>query len=78
MCLYVFGLIKENMKLSRSKGGIFQKVRFVFQISKSPKNPKNYPELEILNSRPKDNTVMGGNFEFEVQGSFLGYFSLEI
>ena len=27
----------------------FQKVRFVFQISQSPKNiiPKNYPELEI-------------------------------
>ena len=28
----------------------FQKVRFIFQISKSPKKiiPKNYPELEIL------------------------------
>ena len=32
-----------------TKGGFFQKVRFVFQISQSPKKiiPKNYPELEI-------------------------------
>ena len=31
------------------KGGFFQKVQCVFQISKSPKRniPKNYPELEI-------------------------------
>ena len=31
------------------KGGFFQKVQFVFQISKFPKKdiPKNYPELEI-------------------------------
>ena len=33
----------------QTKGAFFQKVRFVFQISQSPKNiiPKNYPELEI-------------------------------
>ena len=31
------------------KVAFFQKVRFVFQISQSPKKiiPKNYPELEI-------------------------------
>ena len=31
------------------KVGFFQKVRYVFQISISPKKnlPKNYPELEI-------------------------------
>ena len=36
------------------KGGFFQRVRFVFQISQSPKRniPKNYPELEIQNSHP--------------------------
>ena len=41
-----------EFNIGATKGGFFQKVRFVFQISKSPKNPKNYPELEILNSRP--------------------------
>ena len=31
------------------KGGFFWKVRFIFQISQSPKKiiPKKYPELEI-------------------------------
>ena len=40
-------IAKSNMSLL--KVFFFQKVRFVFQISKSPKNiiPKNYPELEI-------------------------------
>jgi hypothetical protein len=52
------------------KVAFFQKVRFVFQISKSPEKniPKNYPELE--NSRPFHNIVMGGNFKFHVQGRF--------
>jgi hypothetical protein len=38
-----------EMAHSLSKGAFFQKVRFVFRISKSPKKniPKNYPELEI-------------------------------
>ena len=39
---------------------------------------KNYPELEIQNSRPQHNTVMGGNFEFQVQDSFFGIFFFEI
>ena len=43
---------------------------------KSPKEniPKNYPELEIQNSRPYQITVMGGNFKFPVQDSFSEYF----
>ena len=57
------------------KVAFFQKVQFIFQIFQSPKKniPKNYPELEIQNSRPYQNTVMGGNFKFQVQDSFLGY-----
>ena len=33
----------------QTKGGFFQKVRFFFQITQSPKKniPKSYPELEI-------------------------------
>ena len=56
----------------------FQKVRFVFQISQSTEKniPKNYRELEIYNFRPYQNTVMGGNFKFQVQESFLEYFFL--
>ena len=40
---------KKSPCNSLPKGGFFQKVRFVFQISKSQKKniPKNYPELEI-------------------------------
>jgi hypothetical protein len=36
------------------KGAFFQKVRFIFQLSQSPKRNirKIYPELEILKSRP--------------------------
>ena len=47
------------------KVAFFQKVRGVFQISKSPKEniPKNYPELEIQNSLPEHTTVVGGNFK---------------
>ena len=50
----------------------FQRVQFVFQISQSSKKkiPKNYPELEIQNSRPYQNTFMAGNFKFQVQDSF--------
>ena len=42
-------MVKKMVKLCDAKGGFFQKVRFVFQISQSPKKiiPKNYPELEI-------------------------------
>ena len=53
-------LMTSNIRVGRSKivpkmgryrvGGFFQKVRFVFQISKSQKKkniPQNYPELEI-------------------------------
>ena len=55
----------------------FQKVRFVFQISKSPEKniPKNYPELEILNFPPK---TLCGKFKFHAQDSLLEYFFLEI
>ena len=46
---YWFQKSHYSHKNSMLKVGFFQKVRFVFQISKSPnKNiPKNYPELEI-------------------------------
>ena len=39
----------NERKTTETKGAYFQKVRFVFQISQSPKKiiPKNYPELEI-------------------------------
>ena len=45
--LDIYGLVTFN--ILSTKGGFFQKVRFVFQISKSQKKniPKNYPELEI-------------------------------
>ena len=46
---------KDVVKTNMAKGGFFfQKVRFVFQISKYPKKitPNHYPELEIWNSRP--------------------------
>ena len=38
----------------QTKGAFFQKVRFVFQISQSPKNiiPKSYPELGISEKKP--------------------------
>ena len=41
--------ILSHVAHSFLKGAFFQKVRFVFQISQSPKKiiPKNYPELEI-------------------------------
>ena len=43
--------IKGNFKLDGNvlKVAFSQKVRFIFQISKSPKKniPKNYPDLEI-------------------------------
>ena len=47
MCAVKFDLV-INLEI-QTKGGFFQKVQFVFQISKSPKKniPKNYPELEI-------------------------------
>ena len=35
-----------EFNIGATKGGFFQKVRFVFQISKKD-IPKNYPELEI-------------------------------
>ena len=45
------GTYLEGKTKTAYKGGFFfQKVRFVFQISKSQKKkyiPKNYPELEI-------------------------------
>jgi hypothetical protein len=51
----------------------FQKVRLVFQISKSQQKniPKNYPELEHF-------TVIGGKFKYQAQDSFLEYFFVEI
>ena len=41
--------IEVNIFYPLLKVAFFQKVRFVFQISQSPKTiiPKNYPELEI-------------------------------
>ena len=62
--------------IRKAKGGFFQKVQFVFQISKSPKIniPKNYPEIKIQNSRSQHNNVMGGNFKFQVQDGFSEYF----
>ena len=46
----------------------FQKIRFIFKISKSPKKniPKNYPELVLY-------TVIGEKFKFQAQDSFLEY-----
>ena len=40
---------QNNFTIISSKGGFFQKVRFVFQIFQFPKKniPKNYPEHEI-------------------------------
>ena len=47
------------------------------QISKNI-IPKNYPGLEISISRQFQYTVIGGKFKFQVQDSFLEYFSLKI
>ena len=73
MCLYVFGLIKENMKLSRSKGGIFQKVRFVFQISKSP---QNIFQITILGLKFEFIVLLllAGNLNFKLRIGFSNIF----
>ena len=56
----------------KTKGGFFQKVRCVFQISK-----KDTPKT-ILNLKFKfpanSYTVIGGKFKFQAQDSFLEYF----
>jgi hypothetical protein len=54
----------------------FQKVRFVFQISKKKCIPKNYLEIVISISRLLQYTVIGGKFKFkfQVQDSFWEYF----
>ena len=45
----IYGHANPNYYLLMLKVAFFQKVRCVFQISKSPKKiiPKNYPGLEI-------------------------------
>jgi hypothetical protein len=45
-------------------------------ISKKKYSKKNYPELEIQNSCPKQYYFMGGNFKFQVLDSFLEYIFL--
>ena len=57
----------------RAKGGFFQKVRFVFQISQSPKKiiPKNYPELEIWISCL---LICAGISNFKLRIAFLNNF----
>ena len=60
------------------KVAFFQKVQNVFQVSKSPK--KKIFQKTILNLKfkfPANNstyTVIGGNFKFQAQDSFLEYF----
>ena len=49
----------------------FQKVRFVFQISKSPKKLLQITILSLSLKLNKLFTVMGGNFKFQVQDSDL-------
>ena len=80
MCVCVFWKFKKPVDKASLKVAFFQKVKLIFQISKSPKKniPKDYPEFEIQNFRPYQNTVMGGNFKFQVQDSFSEYFLLEI
>ena len=75
--LVIFASFK-NLLGSLLKVAFFQKVRFVFQISQSPKKiiPKNYPELEIW--IPKLFNEMGGNFKFQARDSFLEIFFWEI
>ena len=65
------------------KGGFFQKVGFVFQISQSPE--KKYSKKTILNLKfkiPAQNSTimlcMGGNLKFQVQDSFFEYIFFEI
>ena len=63
-----------------TKGGFFQRVRFVFQISQSSKKlfQKTILKLKFKILVQKQYYVMGGNFEFLVQDSFLEYLFLEI
>ena len=63
------------MNLCILKVAFFQKVLFVFQISKSQKKI-SYPELEIQISRQYHFTGIGGIFKFQAQDSFLEFFSL--
>ena len=58
------------------KVAFFQKVRFVFQISKSQKKKESKKLSWIYNFH--HNTVLGGNFKFQVGDSFLKYFFLDI
>ena len=60
------------------KGGFFSESAIRFFKSPKKNIPKSYPELEIQNSLPKHNTVMGGNFKFQVQDSFLEYFLADL
>ena len=63
--------MSDGSKL-RLKVAFFRKCDSFFKSPKIQKKifQKNYPELEIQNSRPYQNTVMGGNFKFQVQDSF--------
>ena len=51
--IYIFRIIQPILEVEKSRSKLkvafFQKVRFIFQISKSPKKitPNHYPELEI-------------------------------
>ena len=54
-----------------TKGGFFSESAICFSnLPISKYISKNYPELEIQNSRPYQNTFMAGNFKFQVQDSF--------
>ena len=55
------------------KGGFFQKVQFVFQISQSPKY-KYSQKLSWARNLNLLFTVIGKKFKFQGQDSFLEYF----
>ena len=61
-----------------AKGGFFSESAIRFLDLEKKNIAKNYLELEIQNSRPQNNTVMGGNFKFQVKNSFFGSFFWEI
>ena len=65
-------IVYKNDKMRLLKG-FFSESAIHFSNFQKKNIPKSYPELEIQNSRPYQNTVMGGNFKFQVQDSFSEY-----
>ena len=73
LLFYLETLLKQVSKIMELKAAFFQKVLFVFQISKSPKWKYSEKRSWAWNLKLLF-TVIGEKFKFQVQDSFLEYF----